>query len=238
VLRSVDEAIATSDEAYRQSLVTLQRSMEAALHVHAQQPPDQWTEVRINQLGKIQAGRQRAPSFTSGKERPYLRVANVFDGYIDLSDVLSMRFTDKEFEEYNLRPGDILLNEGQSLNLVGRAAMYMGEPATCCFQNTLVRFRAESVSPMFAYALTRTLYWAGRLSAIATQTTSVAHLGVGRFANLRVFLPPSSEQREIADAYEALASGCEALKLATERLRQVRQAISSDLLSGRVRAPA
>lgn len=238
VLRSADDAIAANQRATRQSDMTLKMSMDAALHITSRAPPSHWRNVQIRELGKVQAGRQRAPSFTLGEVRPYLRVANVFDGYIDVSDVLTMPFTDREFSEYRLLPGDILINEGQSLHLVGRAAIYEGQPEECCFQNTLVRFRAEVVSPMFAYALTRTLYWTGQLSAIATQTTSVAHLGVSRFANLRVALPPKDEQEQIANAFLALSSASESLKAAGVRLSELRSALVADLLSGRVRVSA
>lgn len=54
----------------------------------------------------------------NGTSRPYLRVANVFDGYIDFGDVLEMPFTESEQAIYSLKPNDILLNEGQSLELV------------------------------------------------------------------------------------------------------------------------
>lgn len=238
VLRSADEAVAASLSASKQSDLTLRIWMDAALNISSQAPPSHWRTVKIRELGRVQAGRQRAPSFTSGEVRPYLRVANVFDGYIDVGDVLTMPFTDREYSEYRLVPGDILLNEGQSLHLVGRAAVYDGQPANCCFQNTLVRFRAETVSPTFAYALTRTLYWTGKLSAIATQTTSVAHLGVSRFADLRVALPPDDEQEQIANTFVALSAAAETLKSAGVRLRQLRMSLVDDLLSGRVRVPA
>ncbi len=42
--------------------------------------------------------------------RPYLRVANVYEDRIDLSDVMEMNFTPEEFETYKLKHGDILLN--------------------------------------------------------------------------------------------------------------------------------
>lgn len=238
VVRSADEAVAANQLAVRQNDLVLKKSMDAALHISSGAPPAHWKVVRINELGRVKAGRQRSPSFTNGTVRRYLRVANVFDGYIDLSDVLAMPFTEREFAEYRLLPGDILLNEGQSLHLVGRAAIYEGAPEDCCFQNTLVRFRAEAVSPMFAYALMRTLYWAGQFSAIATQTTSVAHLGVSRFANLRVSLPSEKEQEEIASAFRALSSASQSLQAAGRRLSEVRKALATDLLSGRVRVPA
>ena len=88
----------------------------------------------------------------AGPQRPYLRTKNVFDGRIDVSDVLQMPMTDAEFARYRLRHGDVLLNEGQSIELVGRSAMYRDEyPEPCAIQNQLVRFRArQGVSGSFA----------------------------------------------------------------------------------------
>ncbi|MCU0786461.1 MAG: restriction endonuclease subunit S, partial [Verrucomicrobia bacterium] len=85
--------------------------------------PKGWQIMQMNEAGVVDAGRQRSPHLVAGKLRPYLRVANVMDGYIDASDVNSMLFTDSEFERFKLRTGDILLNEGQSLELVGRPAI-------------------------------------------------------------------------------------------------------------------
>jgi type I restriction enzyme S subunit len=242
VLRSVDEAIRRSNEAEEQAYRVLVQSLTEVLHLHDEEDdaglPPGWQIARIGDLGKVQAGRQRAPNFTKGHRRPYLRVANVFDGYIDASDVLEMMFSEREYVEYKLISGDILLNEGQSIELVGRAAMYLGEPRDCCFQNTLVRFRAATVLPDFAYALVRTLFWSGRLSRIATQTTSVAHLGVGRFADLKVSVPPPDEQRRIGQLFNDLCCGSDGCREVGRSLRVLKTQVMSDLLSGRVRVPA
>ena len=61
-----------------------------------------WPKVRIDEVGHVQAGRQRSPSIVAGLMRPYLRVANVHDGYIDYHDVLEMPFSDAEFETFSL----------------------------------------------------------------------------------------------------------------------------------------
>ena len=237
VLRSVDEAIAASEAVEAQAFRTLKQTMLASLHLDGEAERHGWRAARICDLGKVQAGRQRAPSFTEGEVRPYLRVANVFDGFIDTSDVLAMPFTQREYDEYRLLPGDILLNEGQSIDLVGRAAMYLGDPEDCCFQNTIVRFRASVVPPSFAYALIRTLYWTGRLSAIASRTTSVAHLGVARFANIQVPVPPPHEQVRLGELFSDLCAAQTAHQAASRRLVEVRRSLSTELLSGRVRVP-
>ncbi|MFZ2989710.1 restriction endonuclease subunit S [Ideonella sp.] len=161
--------------------------------------PEGWEIRAVEELGKVQAGRQRSPDFTDGLLRPYLRVANVFDGYIDVSDVNKMRFTDQEFERYKLQRGDILLNEGQSIELVGRPALYQGEPNECCFQNTLIRFRPYAgVDPAFALKRFQQCLYDGTFQTIAKKTTSIAHLGVSRFAGLRLLWPPLEEQQRIS----------------------------------------
>ena len=162
--------------------------------------PKGWNRYRVRDVGQVQTGRQRSPNFTKGKLRPYLRVANIFEGFIDTSDVLQMMFTDEEFERYSLQEGDILLNEGQSIELVGRCAKYKSKPSNCCFQNTLVRFRSNGkIKHDFALILFTHAQKSGVFKKIASRTTSIAHLGVSRFANLQIFVPPISEQKKIAD---------------------------------------
>src|SRR5207244_13322662 len=123
-----------------------------------------------------------------GRPTPYLRTDDVFDGRIDLDDVLQMPMTDSDLSRYCLQYGDVLLNEGQSLELVGRCAMYNGEyPEPCAIQNQLVRFRArEGVSANFTAHLFRHCQATGVFATIAMQTTSVAHLGVSRFHQLQL----------------------------------------------------
>ena len=147
------------------------------------------------QVGDIQLGRQRSPRHHSGTHmRPYLRVANVFEDRIDTSDVLQMNFTPSEFRTYELGYGDILLNEGQSLHLVGRPAMYRDEVPGACFQNTLVRFRPyNGLDPKFALIVFLAHLHSKRFQKIARWTTTMAHLGAARFSMVEFPLPPGKE---------------------------------------------
>jgi type I restriction enzyme S subunit len=160
-----------------------------------------WTLPKVGVAGRVQLGRQRAPKYQSGKHtRPYVRVANVYEDRLDLSDVLSMDFDSKDFKAYRLEHGDILLNEGQSTELVGRAAMWRNEIADCCFQNTLVRFQPnrETTLPEFALALFLQFFRTGEFAKISSKTSNVAHLGAARFAAMPFPLPPLDLQREFA----------------------------------------
>ena len=165
--------------------------------------PEGWLWCRNDQAGTVQLGRQRTPKDHHGPHmRPYLRVANVYEDRLALTDVKQMNFSPSEFETFRLNDGDILLNEGQSLELVGRPAMYRGEIDGCCFQNTLVRFRVtDEVDKDFALLTFLYAMHAGRFQRIAKITTNIAHLGAGRFAELGFPLAPLREQQEAVRLY-------------------------------------
>ncbi|NMG73427.1 restriction endonuclease subunit S [Aromatoleum diolicum] len=188
--------------------------------------PIGWTVCKIKDAGKVQLGRQRSPKFHSGESmRPYLRVQNVFEDRLDFSDVMTMDFPGEDFERYQLHPGDILLNEGQSPEYLGRPAMYRGELPGACFTNTLIRFQAYShVKPDYALMVFRNHMHSGRYITEGTITTNIAHLGAGRFSEVEFPLPPMQEQHEIVrrvDVLFAFADRLEA-RLATAR-KQVEQ---------------
>jgi type I restriction enzyme S subunit len=183
--------------------------------------PEGWCWTMVNHVGRVQLGRQRAPQHHQGSHmRPYLRVANVYEDRIDTSDILEMNFSPSEFETYCLGQGDILLNEGQSLELVGRPAMYRGEVPGACFQNTLVRFRAiESLNERYALIVFRAYFHNGRFQKIAAWTTNIAHLGAGRFAALEFPLPPLAEQERIVDEVERLLTMADAVAVSSREKR-------------------
>src|SRR5262249_16532196 len=134
-----------------------------------------WCWAKVSEVGEVKLGRQRSPEHHNGPYmRPYLRVANVFEDRIDLSDVLEMNLTPEEYETYQLKHGDILLNEGQSLEPVGRPALYRDEIPGACFQNPLVRFRAgEAINPHFALLIFRHYLHAKRFQKLARWTVNI-----------------------------------------------------------------
>ena len=167
--------------------------------------PSHWTVRRIDEVGDVQLGQQRHPKYENGSNvRPYLRVANVLDGWIDFSDVNQMHFPEADVEKFELIPGDILLNEGQSFDLVGRSAIYRGDVPGLCCQKTLIRFRCgDALLPEFAQAYFQHRLYTGQFAAMCVQTTSMAHLTAVRFSAMLMPVPPLDEQARIADLVKA-----------------------------------
>ena len=202
--------------------------------------PESWCWARVQQVGSVQLGRQRAPQHHNGPNmRPYLRVANVFEDRIDISDVMEMNFTPNEFETYRLSFGDILLNEGQSMELIGRPAMYRDEVPGACFTNTLVRFRPlDGVDANFALKVFLAYLKNGRFQKIATITVNIAHLGAGRFSEIEFPVPPINEQAEIiteVDRHFTLIDAAErAITTSLLRAARLRQSILKQAFEGKL----
>jgi len=216
---------------------------EPASHAanHVPEIPEEWTWAGMRQVGEVQLGRQRAPQHHSGVHmRPYLRVANVFEDRLNLTDVKSMNFTPEEFERYHLRFGDILLNEGQTPELVGRPAMYREEIPECCYQKTLHRFRAfEGVLPQYALMVFRAYMHNGRFTSAASITTNIAHLTQRKFVEIEFPLAPLAEQHQIVAEVEARTTAIDHLEAELDRQitrsNRLRQSTLAAAFSGKLR---
>ncbi|MCJ7600488.1 MAG: restriction endonuclease subunit S [Desulfobulbaceae bacterium] len=83
--------------------------------------PKEWEVVFLGQLSDITSG-VTLTSKTSPDQKlevPYLRVANVQDGYLDLSEIKTIKVNQKTFENLLLKKGDVLMNEGGDFDKLG-----------------------------------------------------------------------------------------------------------------------
>lgn len=191
--------------------------------------PAGWRWSTVAEAGTVDLGRQRHPDWHVGPEmRPYLRVANVFENRIDTTDVMQMDFSGV-FDRFKLEPGDVLLNEGQTPELLGRPAIYRGNPPGVAFTNSLLRFRAgPDVLPEWALIVFRRHMHFGRFTRESRITTNIAHLSAGRFKAVEFPVPPLSEQKKIVDLVEDLLSRLDSVMATcattSRRLIRLRQA--------------
>jgi type I restriction enzyme S subunit len=201
--------------------------------------PQGWAWRQVQEVGEVKLGRQRAPSNHTGPNmRPYLRVANVHEARIDISHVLEMNFEPEEAERFLLLAGDVLLNEGQSYELVGRPAIYQGEVPGACFQNTLIRFRPYKQTLLSAFALIvfRAYMRTGRFRQEAQQTTNIAHLSAGRLAVIEFPLPPLPEQKRIVAKVDELMKLIDDLEAKQTKKREVQTRFRTSALDALTKA--
>lgn len=202
-------------------------------HGNQDQYPSRWHIGTVDDAGEVQLGQKRDPSVHFGANmRPYLRVANVFDDSFDLSDVLSMNFADRDLPKYLLRVGDILLNEGQSADLLGRSAIWNGQVESMYFQMTLLRFRCrEFIIPEFAHAFFQHLLYTKQFAKEALQTTSIAHLSASKFGRMTFPVPPMSDQEAIVRDYGVLRDAHRAAQARDRGIKNLSRSLMSQAFS-------
>lgn len=246
VVDALEEHLSHLDHVHRalrrvmQGTTSLTRSLLCELIPEPDRYGEGWASMTVADAGLVQLGRQRHPDWHSGPNmRPYLRVANVFESRIDASDLMEMHWPDDTFEHFKLQPGDILLNEGQSPQFLGRPALYAGDPANVAFTNSLIRFRArEDVLPEFAMLVFRRHMHAGRFMRESRITTNIAHLSASRFKKVEFPIPPISTQRRIVAVAEERLASVARLQAevvgAEERGRLLRRSLLSAAYSARL----
>jgi type I restriction enzyme S subunit len=131
-------------------------------------------------------------------EVPYLRVANVQRGRLDLREVATIRVPAEVANRLTLVKGDVLMNEGGDRDKLGRGWVWQGQIPNCIHQNHVfrVRIRDGILDPRF-------LSWHGNTFGQAwfqregKQTTNLASISLNRLRQLPVPVPPLNEQRVI-----------------------------------------
>lgn len=177
------------------------RVMEAALREVFDQPADGWHSCQLIEVAFIQTGTAKGRNFRDRKtvELPYLRVANVQAGYLDLDEIKTIRIAESEINRYRLLPGDLLLTEGGDFDKLGRGAVWHGEIESCVHQNHIfaVRFDQDVVQPEFAeYEM---LSWHAKryFLGVAKKTTNLATINSSQLAAFPIKFPALPEQRRI-----------------------------------------
>jgi type I restriction enzyme S subunit len=202
--------------------------------------PADWRTSTVQQAGNIDLGRQRHPDWHTGPNmKPYLRVANVFEDRIDTSSMYEMHWPGDTFERFQLRSGDVLLNEGQTPELLGRPALYRGQPPAVAFTNSLIRFRAgDGVLPEFALLVFRRHMHAGRFTKESRITTNIAHLSAARLKSVEFPIPPLHVQQQLVDLAQQQLAAMSRLRSETTaalaRSARLRRALLEAAFSGQL----
>jgi type I restriction enzyme S subunit len=150
---------------------------------------------------------------------PYLRVANVARGSIDLTEIKTIGVTHAEILGLALERDDLLLVEGHgNRDEVGRVARWFGPISGCVHQNHLIRIRLDDqlVMPVFAEHYLNGPGGRAQVASVAKTTSGLNTVSISQVRAFRVPVPPLPEQRIFAQRATAAA---EHLELAQVSMR-------------------
>ena len=204
--------------------------------------PVHWQLTRLKFLSTLQTG------LTLGKKygdqplvtRPYLRVANVQEGYFDLTTITEIAIPPKDVTKYELLSGDVLMTEGGDFDKLGRGYVWEGQIPDCLHQNHIfaVRLTQSKLKPHFLAVLLTSAHGKNYFTSTSQQTTNLATTNSTKLRNFSVFLPPLAEQEEIiafiqnqSGIVQGLITG---VKKSIEKLHEYRTALISAAVTGKI----
>lgn len=167
---------------------------------------------------------------------PYLRVANIQRGQIDMSEVKRVGVTQPEVEKFTLEPRDILVVEGHAdASQVGRSALWItpdiGEPVL--HQNHLMRIRASNkILPEFLLGVLNSSY--GR-KYFVSRAKSTSGLHTINSSVLRAFPVPVVNldlQKRYVERTTALSAVSSSLFATRSSIRHLRRSLLDNLIGG------
>ncbi len=177
------------------------------------------TKMSLGNLVDIRAGVTLGRQLTKSTiSVPYLRVANVQDGWLDLKLIKEIEVLPEELEKWQLQNGDVLLTEGGDWDKLGRGAIWYGEIPLCIHQNHIFRLRINNpkVIPEFLIAYIRSPIGKEYFQTASKQTTNLASINQKQLKAFEIFCPPLSEQHRIVAYLDSLQAKVDALRAAQE----------------------
>lgn len=163
--------------------------------------PEGWVWASLDMLGEIASGVAKGTKLKAGlsvREVPYLRVANVQRGYLDLSEIKTIEATESDIEELALKNGDVLFNEGGDRDKLGRGWVWRDEIPECIHQNHVFRMRPwlDAINSEFIshHGNSFGKRWFQRAGK---QTTNLASINLSILRAFPVPVPPPPEQEAI-----------------------------------------
>lgn len=158
--------------------------------------PAHWNVVRLKFVAHVQTGIAKGKDNTGQEtiEVPYLRVANVQDGYIDLDDVASIEIAQDDLARYRLQPGDVLMNEGGDFDKLGRGHVWDGSIDPCIHQNHVFAVRPFGLSPEWLNLFTGSAQAQFYFMSRSKQSTNLASISSTNVMELPVVVPPPDER--------------------------------------------
>lgn len=202
--------------------------------------PAHWDVTRLKFVASVQTGIAKGKD-TTGKETisvPYLRVANVQDGFLALDDIATIDIEPEQLDRYRLQAGDVLMNEGGDFDKLGRGAIWRGQIQDCIHQNHVFAVRPHGVDARWLNQITSSQYAQYYFMGRSKQSTNLASISSSNIMELPVLMPPTQEQGAILAFIDAETSKLDNLRAEAERaidlLKERRSALIAAAVTGKI----
>lgn len=198
--------------------------------------PAHWTRCHLKRvLGNVDYG--ISVSVDTAGSIAVLRMGDIQEGEVDYSAV---GFVNEVEDVLLLRPGDLVFNRTNSLDQIGKVALFRGTSEyPVSFASYLVRFRCgPRILPEFLNWMLNSAFPQAWGRAEALPAIGQANLNPNRYGYLPIVLPPIAEQEQIVRHVSESTSEIERVKTATQHtislLKECRSALIAAAVTGQL----
>ncbi|NLX99285.1 MAG: DUF4065 domain-containing protein [Rhodopirellula sp.] len=200
----------------------------------------QYPREQLGSVADVKSGVTKGRKLKGKKavEVPYLRVANVQDGFLDLDEVKNIEVLPGDRERYRLEDGDILMTEGGDPDKLGRGTIWRNEVPDCIHQNHVFRVRTDRTAllPEYLAALLRTQYAKHYFLSCAKRSSNLASVNSTQVKAFAVPLPPIGHQQKFVMAVDQWDATADRLKGTLKKAEGTLGALLYQAFSGELTA--
>jgi type I restriction enzyme S subunit len=193
-----------------------------------------WRRAAVEEIlteGLIGLVRSKEDQQSTGT--PYIRMNHYdLEGRWNDDKLTYVSCSEGELRRFSLREGDVLFNTRNSVELVGKVAIWPGSKGTFVYNNNLLRMRfREGILSQFVGRYMMSPLFQGALAQYKSATTSVAAIYQRSLYKLPVPLPPLEEQHEIVTRIELAFARADRLEAEATRGRALLDRLESSILA-------
>ena len=226
----LDAGVETLKKTKAQLSVYRQAAITEAFSVENNTP-----NVCLSDIAQIIGGITKGRDLTGTEtiELPYLREKKVQNGYLDLSEIKTIKLRVDEKERYLLKPGDVLYTEGGDRDKLGRGTVWRGEIKDCVHQNHVFKARVDQSKAIPEYVA----FWSMSTPARnyfyqkGKQSVNLASINKTVLSALTLPLPALEKQREIINHIESRLSVCDSIEQTVDTALQQAEAMRQSILT-------
>ncbi|MEM4973506.1 MAG: restriction endonuclease subunit S, partial [Candidatus Hadarchaeales archaeon] len=240
-IQEVDEAIARTERLKRglmQRLLTKGIGHKEFKDTEIGRIPKEWEVMR---LGEVLTLLRNGLTAKQNKEKigyPVTRIETISDEKIDPDKLGYLSsINEKEVEEYKLIIGDILFSHINSLEHIGKTAIYRGVPEVLLHGMNLLLLRPnrEKIDSEFLLFVLKFFRDKKIFANMSKKAVNQASINQTELSRLKIPLPPLPEQRKIAEILSTVDKKLELERKRKEELKRIKRGLMDDLLTGKVR---
>lgn len=202
--------------------------------------PTDWKRTLLHHVAEVRSGLSKSSKREGPTiRRPYLRVANVQDGFLDLSEIKEIDVPASQFARFTLKPGDLLLIEGNgNPENLGRGCIWGGQIPDCVHQNHVFAVRTLSdaeMLPVFLALQLQSDHGRNYLLSCAKGSTGLSTLNSAQLKEFPVVAPTIAEQESIAEVISTWDTAIQKIEQLIAAKTKIKAGLMTELLTGRRR---